>query len=60
VARYPVRGCTSGSEGSFEGAMYPLHYSICLRVKGSGVDVGNIEEGGKGSPEGGCELGTSV
>jgi hypothetical protein len=57
---YPVWGGTTGSEGSFEDSVCSFNKTIGLRVKSCGVDVGNVEEGGKRMPNGGSELGTSV
>jgi hypothetical protein len=43
----PVRGGTASSEGSFEDSVHSFHHAIGLRMKSGGLDVGNIEEGGK-------------
>jgi hypothetical protein len=56
----PIRGSTASCEGGFEAAMGSINHYIGLRMESGCVDVGNLEEGGEGGPEGGSELGTSV
>jgi hypothetical protein len=43
----PVRGGTASSEGSFEDSVHSFNHAVRLRMKSCGVDVGNVEEGGK-------------
>jgi hypothetical protein len=40
--------------------VHSFNHVVGLRMKSCGVDVGNVEEGGKRLPDGGSELGTSV
>jgi hypothetical protein len=56
----PIRGSAAGPKGGFEAAMEAFEDAIGLWVKGSGGDVGHVEEGGKIGPKGGNKLGTAV
>ena len=40
----PVRGSTTGCEGSFEAAVDSFNHAIGLGMKSSGVDVGNLKK----------------
>ncbi len=56
----PIRGSPASREGGFEAAVGSFIHAIVLGMESSCVDVGNLEEGGEGRPNGGSELGTSV
>jgi hypothetical protein len=47
-------------EGVFEPAMASFNEAVGLRMECFGVDVGNVEEMGKISPEGGNKLMSAV
>ncbi len=56
----PLRRGTTGFESGFQTAVETFNHSIGLRVECSGGDVGDVEEGGKVSPNRGHEQQSSV
>jgi hypothetical protein len=56
----PIRRGAAGPECGFESAVETFYEAIGLRMKSCCGDVGDVEEGGKVSPDGGNKLGSAV
>jgi hypothetical protein len=56
----PIRAGCADAERILNSAVEPLHSSICLRMIGGGLHMGDVEEGALCRPQVGFELGSPV